>query len=110
MPALLFDGSPVTALNSGPIMSNPKDSPIQPYLQKAMEGRRLLGAREYEAAITACNEAIELAPGSLLGALQPVEAPSGLGLSDSRRGVSKGPGRKASSSSRSRADIGLGDT
>ena len=45
-------------------MSNPMDLQFQRYYQKVIEARRLLGAREYRASIAACNEAIELVPGT----------------------------------------------
>ena len=42
--------------------------------------------------------------------LQPAETSPVFGLSNPSTGVPKGPGRKEGSSSRTRADIGLGET
>ena len=46
----------------------------------------------------------------LPGVLQPAETSPVFGLSNPSTGVPKGPGRKEGSSSRTRADIGLGET
>ena len=46
-------------------MSSPRESETQRDAMKANQGRRLLDAGDYEGAITACTEAIELEPGSI---------------------------------------------
>ena len=47
-------------------MSSPQDSETKrAALEKALEGWRLLSSGDYEGAVAACTEAIELEPGSL---------------------------------------------
>ena len=54
--------------------------------EKALEGARLLAARDYEGSIAACTEAIELNPGSIGARRTRAEAYRQLGMGKEAEG------------------------
>ena len=54
--------------------SSPDEENRRAATEKAQEGRRLLNSGDYQGAISACNESLELSPGSVTAELTRAEA------------------------------------